>query len=243
MASKEPVEEDQITEGESDDAITMGKLKITKAEAKVMEEIRDIQRRKRMEGLLMRKAALLKDEVTAAREAADELLGTETSCSVRERSRERSHRHRRRRHYSSSSGSRSRTPSGERRKKSKWSIKRHTTDKKEIKKLSPHELVEASGKWVLDRDDMTIEDYQSFIKHIVFLSSKAKCDKFVDSCHVQYDLAVRKRAVKEGFKAFTAGDQECSVAVYSIENLRSRAGTKHTTPYTMRRFLTILGVQ
>ena len=47
--------------------------------------------------------------------------------------------------------------------------------------------------------------------------SRAKSDRFTNTAHAQYDLAVRKLAIDDGFKAFTAGNPELSLKYYALE--------------------------
>lgn len=205
-------------------------LEISKEEEELITEIKEIERKRRLESLLARKAALLQIPEENPRRSPRGRSPTQweaegARCEDRGRREEyedrgRSHRRRRR----SSTDSRSRTPSLERRRRSKWSVKRYTTDKKELKKLNAYELIEASCKWTIDQQSLSATDYRGFIKHIQYIAGKAKSDKFVDTTHVNYDLAIRKEAETEGFGAFKGGDPEHSIAIYSVENLRPRSG-------------------
>lgn len=140
----------------------------------------------------------------------------------RGRSRSRGKPRRKQRVRSSSSSSEARTPSLDRRLKRKWSLKHHTREKKCVTKLNPHELVEASCMWMLDVPDTTVGDFRKFVRHIAYMSGKARADRFWYSAHIGYDTAVRKEAVKEGFGAFGPGNQEHALDHYSFENVRSR---------------------
>ena len=196
----------------------------------LLEQIRAIERRKRREILRARKEALLEMEVgagtpleelscmanTGARGTVPKLERTQTSTS-KEESRGRP----RHRHASSSSRSRSRTRSADRRRRSKWSLRRYT-NKKEVSKLNCYELIESSCNWFADQSNRTFEDYDGFIAHVRFLASKAKRDRFLDSSHVSYDCAIRRIAEKEGMKAFNGGNPEHSITYYSCESMRNK---------------------
>ena len=115
---------------------------------------------------------------------------------------------------------RRRTPSRERRKRRKWSIGKFTEEKKEVKKLNPFELLEASCLWFLDFQDTNDASAIRFISHIVFIAGKAKTFKFQDTAHTLYDTAVLKLAAKDGFEAFSAGNTDLALRYYSFEHLR-----------------------
>ena len=71
-----------------------------------------------------------------------------------------------------------RTSGRDHRKKRKWNIRKYTENKKEVKKLNPLELIEASCRWYLDMSDTTQGTAEKFINHIAFIASKAKSYKF-----------------------------------------------------------------
>ncbi len=131
----------------------------------------------------------------------------------------------RRRRSSSSSSSEGRTPSRERRARSKWSLKRHVENRRDVKKLSPFELIEASCAWVLDTRDTDYDCLRKFIKHIGYMAGKAKSGIFLDKAHNLYDQSVRKLATSEGFNAFSAGNAEYSLKHYTYENMKKHAGS------------------
>ena len=63
---------------------------------------------------------------------------------------------------------------------------------------------------------------------------KAKLGRLIDAANVNYDLAVRKLAVSDGYKAFTAGNPEQALKYYAFEymkkpssNISTRPGTAH----------------
>ena len=92
---------------------------------------------------------------------------------------------------SSSSSSDGRTTSPDRRKRSKWSVRRFVEDHKDGKKLSSHELIESSCLWLVEHTDLSLGDVINFVKHIRYISGNAKSQRFVDSAHARYDMAVR----------------------------------------------------
>ena len=70
----------------------------------------------------------------------------------------------------------------------KKSIRKFTEEKKEIKKLNPFELLEASCLWFLDFQDTNEASVSRFISHIAFIAGKAKTIKFQDTAHALYDI-------------------------------------------------------
>ena len=73
---------------------------------------------------------------------------------------------------------------------------------------------------MIDSKDTSREDYRRFVRHIGYIAGRAKSDKFSNAAHAQYDLAVRKLALDDGFKAFTAGNSELSLKYYALEFLK-----------------------
>ena len=150
----------------------------------IRERIRSLEKK-------MRRAELLRCQ----KELEDEVRSStvDTVKGRRSRSRSSAREHKRHRHHSSSSSSSGeRTPSRERRASSKWSVKRFMEERKDVKKMTPFELIEASYSWVVD--DADEESLIGFIKHTGYMAGKAKSGRFVDAAHVNYDLAVRKLA-------------------------------------------------
>lgn len=194
------------------------KMRIT-SECELLKEVEALEHTRRMEELYARKAAVLAP-----------------ISPPRGRDVDRRRRHGRRHHRRSTSGSSSgsRTPSESRRQRSKWSLKRYTSDKKVVRKLTPPELIEASCLWMVDQKNVTAPDYVAFLKHVAYLAGKDKCDKFSDSAHVCYDTAVRKVAEEEGFKAFRRGDPELSIVHFSIENFKVKTTGSDRTKQTSR---------
>lgn len=184
---------------------------ISEDERALIKSIKKLEKKKRRIAELQARKSALEDSM------ADLNLQAEPSGRS-SRSRSRSHdRHRHcRRHYSSSS-SEGRTPSRERRQRSKWAIKRYVEDHKNVKKINPHELVEASCAWVADQKDLTVGGLLGFISHIGYMAGKAKGGRYLDSAHAKYDLGIRKLAAKSGFAAFTGGDPEVSLKYYSLD--------------------------
>lgn len=127
--------------------------------------------------------------------------------------------HRRRRSSSSSSGSR--TPSSERRRQRKWTLKHHTVERKQVKKLNPHELVEATCAWFQDSNAYNdLNACHAMLNHIGYISCKAKHNNFTNNAHIAYDAGVRKLAQKQGFQAFAVGNSDLSLRHYAYENIR-----------------------
>ena len=135
--------------------------------------------------------------------------------------------HRHRQCTSSSSSSEGRTPSRERCARSKWSLKRHVENRKDTKKLSLFELIEASFAWALDFKDTDYAKLRRFIKHIGYVIGKAKSGVFLDKEHNAFDQAVRKLAISEGFEAFSRRNGELSLKYYAYENMKRQGGMGH----------------
>lgn len=131
------------------------------------------------------------------------------------RSRDR-RRHRRRRGSSSSSSSRS----ASRRRKRKWALKKYVSEEKDLKKANCYELIGATAEWVLDKDNMSISDYKAMFEHVSFLTERAKLNEYYDKSHVDYDKAIRRLALREGFAAFGMANQRLSVRYYGSHHLR-----------------------
>ena len=135
----------------------------------------------------------------------------------------RARRHSRsRRCHRTPSGSRSRSSSAERRRRSKWSLKRFTISSKEVKKLNAYELLGAAISWCLDIPDLTTKDYHALLEHLRFIAIRAMHDDFKDSAHVEYDTAVRKAAETWGFAAFSSAHNGMSVIHYGAQNMRTK---------------------
>lgn len=148
----------------------------------------------------------------------------EHSTYGRTRSRQRSRECHRRHRSKSGSGSRSRSSS--RRRRSKWSLKRFTVSSKEVRKLNAYELIEASSKWCLNIEDLTVKDYRVFIQHMAFIANRAKSDEFKDCAHTEYDAEIRKLAETIGFAAFSKANNGESVLHYGLPNTRPRKTSK-----------------
>ena len=58
-----------------------------------------------------------------------------------------------------------------------------------------------------------------FTQHIRYIAGKAKSDEFCYASHCKYDQAVHKLAVKEGFGAFSTGNQALALCHYTFESL------------------------
>ena len=132
------------------------------------------------------------------------------------RSRRRSREERRHRHTSSSSSS----GSTERKRCSKWSLKRYTLARKDVRKLNCHELVCATTAWALDIPEMSIKDHRALLQHLNFISHRARHNDFLDSAHVEYDLAIRKTTETMGLEAFSSECIGSSVLHYDAQNMR-----------------------
>lgn len=186
----------------------------TRHEARrLAESIAEMEKEKQLAVLKARQAALA--EEMAALRVDNGRRGRSRSASGERR------RHRRRR-YSSSSSSGERTPSRERRIRSKWSLKRFTEDRKEVKKLNANEVIEATCAWLADKDNLCVEEVLGVVKHIGYMAGKAKADRYTDSAHARFDIAVRKRAAKHGFAAFSAENSEASLKYYALEYMKER---------------------
>ena len=135
----------------------------------------------------------------------------------------RARRHSRsRRCHRSPSGSRSRSSSTERRRRSKWTLKRYTVGSKDVKKLNAYELLGAAISWCMDIPDLTTKDYHAFLEHLRFIAIRAMHDDFKDSAHVEYDTAIRKIAETWGFAAFSSAHNGMSVIHYGAQNMRTK---------------------
>lgn len=196
-------------------------------EKQLRAELKDLRKKRRMEGLLAEKERLLhvdsRESSTGRRESDRCEAGAEES---RGRRHSRGCRRSRRKHRSTSSESRSRTSSRERRTRSKWSLRKYTVDKKDLKKTNCYELIEASCKWLADQQNVSADEHMCFNKHLMYLATKAKSDKFIETSHVNYDIATRKLAQDIGFKAFRYGNNEASMEYYVVENFKSHTKNK-----------------
>ena len=174
-----------------------------------------------------KRVAVLERQERQLEEEMEELAVTEkcSRSSQRQRtcSRERRHQHQWQRSTSSSSTFDSST-SRERRLRSKWSIKRFLEDRKDLKKVTPFELIESSCSWVLECKDLDVNSLKQFVKHIGYMAGKAKSGRFMDQAHANYDIAIRKLAAKEGFEAFSAGNPELALKYYAFEYMRKPSG-------------------
>ena len=205
-------------------SVHVGPVTDSEDELSLADKIRELEAQKRQKERTARRKEL---QTELDRLTTDNPVPTVTRSPSRDR-----RRHRRSKRTSSTSSS-DRTPSRERRRKSKWSLRRYTEDRKEVKKLNAYELIEASCSWFFDQEDLTTMKYCHFMKHIAFLAAKAKADKFLDCAHVHYDLAIRKLCVKQGFAAFTAGNSDLALKYYAFENLKpKRLGTGTKAPAT-----------
>lgn len=133
----------------------------------------------------------------------------------------------RRRRSSSSSSSRS----ASRRRRSKWSLKRFTVGRKDIRKSNCYELIAATGKWALGIKELGVRDYKALIEHIVFLSLRARTGEYFDTAHIEYDAAIRTLAEDIGFAAFSCANRGASVLPYGSLNIKGRrAGANNYQP-------------
>ena len=78
----------------------------------------------------------------------------------------------------------------------------HTVGGKDVRKLNTYELIAASILWFLEIQNLTTADYKAFLEHLCLIAIRAK-DNYHDSAHVDYVLAVRHMAEKQGFAAFS----------------------------------------
>ena len=112
--------------------------------------------------------------------------------------------HSRKRSRDSRRRSHSRSDSSEtRHRRSKWLLKRHTIGGKEVRKLNAYELIAASIMWGLDIPSLMTTDYKAFLEHLCLIAVRAKDNYYRDSAHVDYVLAIRHMAEKQGFAAFS----------------------------------------
>ena len=66
---------------------------------------------------------------------------------------------------------------------------------------------------------------------IGYIAGKAKLRWFIDTAHINYDLAIRKLAVSDGYKVFTAGNTELALKYYAFENMKKSTSTNiYTRP-------------
>ncbi len=136
------------------------------------------------------------------------------------RSRHRSRHRSSRRHTRHASTSSSRSGSSSRRRRSKWSIRKFTFGNKRIKNLNAYELLGATAMWALSIETMTVADYRALLEHMAFISNRAMTGDFKDSAHVEYDMAIRRKAESVGFVAFTKSYTGISVLYYGTQHLR-----------------------
>ena len=64
--------------------------------------------------------------------------------------------------------------------------------------MNAYELIAASCLWYLDIQNLTIQDYEAFLKHVMLISIKTKDSYYTNCAHVAYVLAVQRLAEKEG---------------------------------------------
>lgn len=119
-------------------------------------EILSLERQERLGRLRRRKDELLKN-------IEDNSADSDELCHHRRHN--KCHRH----NSSSSDSSNSRTPSRERKIKSKWSLKKYTTDRKKVNKLNLAELIESSCLWVLDFFLNTFGFREIYKTHIIYV--------------------------------------------------------------------------
>lgn len=206
-------------------------------ERAVTDRIKALEKKKRLVELERREQELEDDMERLARKRTRGRSRSRRSSPL-----ERRHHHHHRRSSSSSSSS-ARSTSQEKKKRSKWSIRRYLEDRKDLKKLSPFELVESSCSWVLDKKDVDVHDLKRFIMHLKYVASKAKSGQFTDKAHASYDLAIRKLAVDNGFDAFCAGNPELALQYYAFESMRGYTakggshGAKASTSNTKQLFM------
>ena len=136
-----------------------------------------------------------------------------------------------RRRSSSSSGSRS----SSRRRRSKWSLKRFTPGKKDLKRVNCYELICATTQWASGIKELSVADLRALMDHINFLANRAMHNDFIDQAHTDYDEAIRKLAEEVGFAAFAKENRGISVIHYGAQNMRSKKPVVGLGPYTARR--------
>ena len=177
----------------------------------ICERICCLEKKKRLAALLRQQQEIEKEVNSKSAEPTSE-RSSRSKSPTRER--------RRHRHWCHSLSSDERTPSRERRARSKWSVNKFKEERKDVKKKAPFELIEASCVWVVDRKDVDADSLIGFIKHICYIAGKAKSGRFVDAAHVNYDLAVRKLAFSDGFKAFSADNLEIALKYNAFEFMK-----------------------
>lgn len=99
------------------------------------------------------------------------------------------------------------------RRKCKWAFNKCVSEEN-LRKASCYELISTMAEWVLDRKDMSVQDYQAVFEHVSFLTELAKYNEFNDIAHIDYDLAIQRLALKQGFAAFGMANQRVSVRFY-----------------------------
>lgn len=194
---------------------------VEERERAVTRRIRALERRKRLAELELQERELESDMARLAMKKKGGRSRSRRRSSSSDRHHRRHHRHHRRSPTSSSSSGRS--ASRERRLRSKWSIRRYLEDRKDLKKLSPFELIESSCSWVLDKKDIDVQDLRRVVKHIKYISGRAKSGQFQDRAHASYDLAIRKLATTDGYEAFGAGNAEVALQYYAFEYMRGHS--------------------
>ena len=73
--------------------------------------------------------------------------------------------------------------------------------RKSVRRLNTYELIGTSIHWVLSVDSLDMHDVRAFLEHLEFISVTANHNDFVDSTHVEYNIAIRKLAESVGFEA------------------------------------------
>lgn len=192
------------------------------ARIRVLERKKKLAEMERTERQLMEDVANL--SIVEPRERDDSRRRSRARSSSRRHSSPRQHRRRRRARRVSSSTSSERSTSKERRLRSKWSLRRHVEDGKDVKKLSPFEVIESTVNWVIATKETDGDNLVRLLKHIGYIACKAKSGTFIEKAHASYDRAVRRLAVDDGFQAFTAGNPDLALKYYSFEYMKKAGG-------------------
>ena len=62
-------------------------------------------------------------------------------------------------------------------------------------------------------------DVKAFLEHLEFISVRAMHNDFINSTHVEYDMAIRKLVESIGFEAFSQKYTGMSVKHYGAQNM------------------------
>lgn len=118
--------------------------------------------------------------------------------------------------------------------KSNLSLKQFTVGRKDVRKLSPHELIAALSLWCLDKlEDLSVADHRALLElNIHFLSVKAMTDDLKDSTHVSYDTAIQGKAETYGLlpsESLPEAHQGASVIHYGAQHMKTKTKRGTTT--------------